>query len=86
MLVRIGDDDGTDIIDDVISELVHAESVEEESLAAILVWRKIVQDDGDERLDIEDGDRLHVKRGDGRLCLRWSVSGQGQGVIGLRLR
>jgi hypothetical protein len=38
MPVRIGDDDGTDIVDDVISELVHAESVEEESLVAILVW------------------------------------------------
>jgi hypothetical protein len=44
------------------------DGVEEEGLPLIVVWQKIVKDDGDERLDVEDGDCLHVKHGDYQCC------------------
>jgi hypothetical protein len=56
-LVRINNDDGGDIIDDMIGELILAEGVEEEGVPLIVVRWVTVKDDGDECLAVKDGDR-----------------------------
>jgi hypothetical protein len=83
MLVQIGSDGGGDIIDDMVDELVLAEGVEEEGLPPIVVRQKIVEDDMDECLYVEDGNCLHMKRSDDVLRRSLSISGQGQGVVGM---
>jgi hypothetical protein len=59
----------------VVGELILAEGVEEECFPLIVVQRKIVEDDQNEDLDVEDGDNLHMKSGDGGLRLQLNISG-----------
>jgi hypothetical protein len=62
--MRISGDDGVDVREDMVGELVLAEGVEEESLPPVVVRWKIVEVDGDHRLDVENGDDLSMKSGD----------------------
>jgi hypothetical protein len=62
--MRIGRDVGGDVGEDMIRELVHAEHVEEEGLPSVVVRRKIIEEDGDHRLDIEDRDNMSMKSDD----------------------
>jgi hypothetical protein len=63
----------SDIGKDMIRELIHVERVEEEGLPLVVVRRKIIEEDGDHHLGIEDGDGLSVKGGDRGICLSGDV-------------
>jgi hypothetical protein len=52
--VWIDSDDGGDIIDDMIGELILAEGVEEKGLPPIVVQREVVEDNEDEGFDVEE--------------------------------
>jgi hypothetical protein len=63
----------SDIGKDMIRELILVERVEEEGLPLVVVRRKIIEEDGDHRLSIEDGDSLSMKGGDRIMCLSGDV-------------
>jgi hypothetical protein len=73
--MRINNTVGGNVREDMVGELVLAEGVEEESLPPVLVQWKIVKEDKDHQLDLEDGDDLSMKSGDhsvglgGDVCL-----------------
>jgi hypothetical protein len=64
---------GGDVDEDMIRGLILAECVEEEGLPPVVVWWKIVEEDKDHRLDVEDGDGLSMKSGDRDMCLSGAI-------------
>jgi hypothetical protein len=70
----------------MINELIALESVEEEATPSVVVGRREVEDDGDERLDVEDRRGLSMKRSSSRGNLTGDDQRMGIGVASFLLQ
>jgi hypothetical protein len=70
----------------MINKRIALESVEEEATPSVEMWRREVEDDGDERLDVEDCRCLSMKSRSGRGDLAGDDEGMGVGVASLLLQ
>jgi hypothetical protein len=68
-LVRISDVSRESVRENVVNELVFAKGVEEEDLPPGIVWWKVVEEHGNHRFDVEDGDRLCMESSDHGMSL-----------------